>query len=69
MAEWQKIYENTIQHRAAIVKGVLEEQGIASVVVPKKDSAYQLFGHFEVLVAPDDVIRAIKIVTEDIKFE
>lgn len=69
MNEWQKIYENTIEHRAEIVKGVLEEQGIGAVLVPKKDSAYQLFGHFEVLVAPDDVMRALKIVNEEIKFE
>lgn len=68
MAEWQKVFENSVQHRVEIVKAILEDHDIAAVIVPKKDSAYQ-FGHFELVVAPDDVIQALKIINEEISFE
>lgn len=67
MSEWQKVFEDSTSHRVEIVKSVLEDMGITSVIVNKKDSSYQ-FGHFEIKVAPDDVLRAIKVIKEDIKF-
>ena len=38
------------------------------VLLNKKDTAYHL-GHFEVHVSPDFVLKAIKIIKDDIKFE
>ena len=68
MNDWQPVFKDERQHRAEIVKSVLKDADIAAVVVNKKDSAYG-FGILEVRVQPDDVLRAIKIVKEDIKFE
>ncbi|MFZ9044602.1 MAG: hypothetical protein ACO2ZZ_01970 [Cyclobacteriaceae bacterium] len=65
---FQKIFEDRLEVRAEIVKGVLNEHEINAVIVPKKDSSYQ-FGFFEVHVGYDDVIKSIKIIEEDIKFE
>ena len=65
---FQKIFEDRQEVRAEIVKGVLAEKQIHSVVVPKKDSSYH-FGFFEVHVDQDHVIRALKIIEEEIKFE
>ena len=67
MVEWQKVYQNPQQYRAEIVKAILEEHDLDPVLVDKKDSAYQ-FGHFEVHVAADNVIRALKIINEEIRF-
>jgi len=67
MVEWQKVYQDSQQYRAEIVKAILEENELDPVLVDKKDSAYQ-FGHFEVHVAADHVIRALKIINEEIKF-
>lgn len=68
MADWQKVFEDTAQYRVEIVKAKLEEHDIASVVIPKKDSSYQ-FGQYELVVNADDVIKALKIINEDIEFE
>lgn len=66
---WQKVYENTLEVRASIVQGILAEHEISAVIVNKKDSAYQVFGSYEVHVSKDDVLKAIKIIEEEIKFE
>jgi hypothetical protein len=67
MAEWQKVYEDSAPHRVEIVKAILDEKGLSPVVVNRKDNLYH-FGRLEVRVAPDHVIKAIKIIKEEIKF-
>ncbi|MFC2186602.1 hypothetical protein [Peijinzhouia sedimentorum] len=56
-------------HRAEIVKAVLEDSGLMPVVVNKQDSLYNNFGNYEVLVKTDEVLKAMKIITDDILFE
>ncbi len=68
MSSWQNVYSDELMYRAEIVKSVLLENNIKSVILSKKDSAYHL-GRYEVLVNPDEVLRAIKIIKEDIRFE
>jgi len=67
MSNWQKVFEDQSIHRAEIVKAILEERDMSPVLINKKDASYQ-FGHFEVHVAPDFVLRALRIVKEEIKF-
>lgn len=68
MRDWQKVYQDNLEYRAEIVKAVLEDNEMNPVLLSKKDSTY-LFGHFEVHVAPEHVIKALKIINEEIKFE
>ena len=68
MDNWEVVYKSSVVYRAEIVKGVLEQHGIQSIIVSKKDSNYH-FGHFEVMVSRKDIIKAIKIIKDDIKFE
>ena len=51
-----------------MVKDILANEQIQAMVVNLKDSAYQL-GRLEVRVSPDSVMKAIKIIKEDIKFD
>lgn len=67
--KWQKIYSDALEHRVHIVRDVLNDHGINSVIINKKNSAYNNFGLFELQVTPDNVIRAIKIITDDISFK
>ncbi len=67
MSKWQKVYATNVLHRAEIVKAVLEEQGLQTVIINKKDQLYH-FGHYEVHASPEDVIKAIKIIKDDIQF-
>lgn len=47
-----------------IVQAVLEDQGIRSIAVNKKDRAY-LFGTIELYVHPEQVIRALQIINKE----
>ncbi len=68
MASWQTVFKTDKLYRAEIVKDCLKEYNIQPIVVDKKDSAYQL-GYYEVKVATEEVLVAIKIIEDEIKFE
>jgi hypothetical protein len=67
MNDWQAVFKDDREHRAEIVKAVLDDMGMNPVLVNKKVSQYG-FGNFEIFVSPDFVIRALKTIKEDIKF-
>jgi Putative prokaryotic signal transducing protein len=68
MQNWIKVFENGMQIRAEIVKGVLEENEIQAVVLNKKETIYQIFGNYEVLVKRDDAMKATKLIQNAITF-
>ncbi len=68
MRDWQTVYADDQEYRVDIVKAVLEERGMAPVKINKQVSQHG-FGNFEIFVAPDYVIRAIRVIKEEIKFE
>lgn len=67
MSSWQTIFQTENAHRAQIVKDILAEHDVQAVVISMKDSAYRL-GLIDVRVKPDNVLRAIKLIEEEIKF-
>ncbi len=69
MSKWSKVYESKKPYRTEIVKGILEQKGIKAIIMNKKDSAYDIFGQLEVHVEADNVLTALKIIEDDIKFE
>jgi len=52
-----------------IVNDILEDRGINSVILKKKDSSYNNFGRYELNVDSNDVIKAMKIISDEIDFE
>ncbi|MBN7814971.1 putative signal transducing protein [Algoriphagus pacificus] len=68
MNNWIKVFENDIQIRAEIVKGVLEENEINAVIVNKKETVYHVFGTYEVMVQKKDILRATNIIQNEITF-
>lgn len=68
MGNWTKVFEDGMQIRAEIVKGILVENEIHAVVLNKKDTAYQMFGNYQVLVKRDDAIQATKLIQNAITF-
>ncbi len=67
MSNWQTVFKTTIPHQAEIVKDVLINKGVTAIVFNLQDHAYK-FGGLEVRVNPDGVIKALKIIEEEIKF-
>lgn len=55
---WVCIYASAELFKAKIAKDILKEDGIKSVVVDKKDSAYGTFGEIELYVQGEFVIKA-----------
>ncbi|MEM0938193.1 MAG: hypothetical protein AAF600_00400 [Bacteroidota bacterium] len=68
MRDWQAVYKDNQEYRVDIVKAVLEGEGLVPVKINKTVSAHG-FGNFEIFVDPDSVLRAIKIIKEEIKFD
>jgi hypothetical protein len=69
MSNWTKVYESKHGHKAEIVKDVLFDRGFEPVIVNKRDSAYNVFGRYEVHVTQEQAVRAIRVIENDIKFK
>ena len=55
---WEKIFSTNTEYQAGMLKALLEEEDIVSVIVNKQDRSYLIFGEIEVYVKSDDVLRA-----------
>lgn len=62
--EWVKIYATGKLHEAEMIKGLLEEHGIHSVVINKQDSSYLAFGEAEVYVNREYALMAINVINK-----
>ena len=71
MAKWQKVYANKNLYQTEIVKAVLEDYGLNPILINKQDSSYVgIFeGECELYVSPEQVLRAINTIKNEIKFE
>ena len=69
MKNWQKVFETENNIRASMVSDLLKEKGLYPIIVNKKDSSLNNFGQLEILVSPEDVLQALKLINEDINFE
>ena len=59
---WKEIYMTAHEYKASMAKDMLENEGIKAVILNQHDSAYQSFGEFSVLVAEEDVAKAVVII-------
>jgi hypothetical protein len=62
---WIKVFESKELIRAEITRETLEQNGIAAVIVNKKDSLYPVFGVCEVHVPAKDLITAQNILSDE----
>jgi hypothetical protein len=63
MNGWQVVYSDGFPPAVELRRAVLEENGIPSVILNKRDSSY-LFGFVELLVQDEDVNRAKALLQE-----
>lgn len=66
--KWQKVYATAMAHRAGMVQQILEDRQYNPVLINKKDMAYHI-GDFEIYVAPKYVLKAIKLLSDEVRFE
>ncbi len=65
MKGWTKIYMTRDYTRANIIKGMLEENSVAVVILNKLDSSYVNFGDLEIFVPEHHVEIARKLIDND----
>jgi hypothetical protein len=61
---WEKVYGTNADYQAEILKALLEEENIVSIVVNKQDSSYLSFGEIEVYVKSEDILKAKQVATK-----
>jgi len=64
--KWVRVFSAADAFRIEVIKGLLAEYNIESVVVNKKDSAY-LFGEVELFVNVEDAFQANQIISNQDK--
>jgi len=69
MNSWQNVYHTENEYRAKIVRDILDESGLSPVILNKKDRSLNNFGGFDVVVKPEEVMEALKIIEDEIHFE
>jgi hypothetical protein len=62
---WTLIYVNNQLHKTEIVRAVLEDEGIESVSMDKRDSSYISIGDIEVYVPEENAELARTIIEKN----
>jgi hypothetical protein len=62
--QWEKVFSTNAMYQADILKALLEEENIVSIVVNKQDSSYLSFGDVEVYVKSEDILKAKQLATK-----
>lgn len=68
MKNWSKVFEDQNQIRVELVKGILEDKGLTAFVINKKESVYQVFGTYELMVPTDQTLFALQLIQHEITF-
>lgn len=61
MEGWTCIFTSAHLHEIELLRGILEDHQITSIVINKQDSSY-LFGDIELYVSVEDAFNAIQII-------
>ncbi len=66
---WEVLFTSDKAYRVEIMKGLLEEEDIPSVIMNKQDSSYLIFGEVQLLVRRNDILRAEQILKKFLEHE
>jgi hypothetical protein len=69
MKDWQKVFSSPNPFQASLVQQVLESSELQAILLNKQDSAYGVFGDVEIYVPKKSVLKAIKIINDEIDFK
>ncbi|OCX50450.1 hypothetical protein BEL04_21965 [Mucilaginibacter sp. PPCGB 2223] len=60
--DWIRIFTSANYYQSEIVKQVLAENQVTSVLINKQDSSHRNFGNIDVYIHQEDFSRAIEII-------
>ena len=61
--DWVKVFSSNQLFKVELMKGVLENNGIDSVVINKQDSLYMNFGEVELYTLKSFAEKALQLIT------
>lgn len=62
---WVKVFSSSQLYLAEIVKGVLEENEVPTILLNKQASIYNMFGEIEVYVPETDSLKAYYLINQN----
>ena len=65
MKDWVKVFSHSNPIQVEMMKHLLEEEEIDSVILNKKDSVYGTFGEIELHVPREAVIKALRLINNE----
>jgi len=60
--DWKLVYSTDEPYKAELIKQMLENNNIKTVVINRQDSSYQTFGNAEVYVNLNDETKALQLI-------
>lgn len=63
MENQKLVFKTTQEHLAHLIKGLLESQGIRTLMLNQKDSSYMMFGEIELYVSNEEEAAAKNIIS------
>jgi len=60
-SQWEVVYTTDKLYKAELFRGMLEEEGIESIIINKQDSSYISFGEVELYVPREEILNAKQI--------
>ncbi len=62
--DWVKVYSSTLPYNVELVKQLLEQKDVGSIILNQQDSAYVSIGEIELYVKREQVILAKDIIAK-----
>lgn len=69
MGRWQSVFKSELLHQAEIVKAILEDHDLSPILINKKVSMHVPLGLYEIQVAPEEVLDALKTIEHEVRFK
>ena len=66
---WEMVFSSIELYRVEMLRSLMEEEGITSVIVNKQSSAYIMIGDIELYVKREDILKSKLIINQFLKSE
>ena len=62
--DWEKIFSSPLQLKVEMMKSLLAQSEIESIIINRQDSFYKSLGEIELYVKRENILKAIQIINK-----
>ena len=62
--DWEKIFSSPLQLKVQMMKSLLAQSEIESIIINRQDSFYKSLGEIELYVKRENILKAIQIINK-----